>query len=224
MDFPELPAGEALDNLCEAVFDSAEGRERLRPLVDRFDAQVGAIRQFDDMWPLWQAIRTDWALCDATIPGGQPGETWAFRMAAGRVPGLIVTPEERAIADSIAGLFEVFRAGDVRRPKVIVRDALTGVVAELAEPLEGLGDGPGAVALWETRIVLGERGALLCRPPLIYPLALAGVLDPFTYGPAVALAKARSARLAWARSGERADISHLYRSVMAVGPHTEAGP
>lgn len=223
MDFPELPAGEALDNLCEAVFDGPDGRARLDPLVEQFDASVGVIRQFDDQWPLWQAIRTDWALCEATVPGGQPGETWAFRLAAGRVSGLIVTPEERAVADSIAGLFEVFRAGDGRRPRVIVRNALTGLVVELAEPLEGLAEGTGALALWETRVVLLDDGAHLCRPPLVYPLALASALDPFSFGPELALAKARAARLAWARSGERADISHLFRSLMAVA-HKAAAP
>ena len=62
-----------LDRLGEQVFAGRGGPERATPLLARWDAQVGRLGAGDLDYPLLQAARVDWALCDAEPPGARPG-------------------------------------------------------------------------------------------------------------------------------------------------------
>lgn len=163
----------ALDNLAATVFGGAAGRARIAPLLSRWNDAVGPLREEDPEHAIWQALRTDWALCDAALDG--PGDTWAGRVAAGELPDVADVADVPDAADatvlrgSISGLWLV-SAG--RRPWLC--DALSGIGVELLSPIRLL-DQPaprpgGAVALWDARIVLADGVATLCRPPLAYPV------------------------------------------------------
>lgn len=163
----------ALDALGEAVFGGLAGARRAAPLLARFEAEVGAYAGLDDGYEVLQAARVDWALCDAEVPGGGPGETWALRAARGRVPGVEPGPHAWALATSQVGLFEVWPG-----TPLLLRDRLRGLVVRVPEPAPWLGErGRAAAALWEARVVLRPDGACLCRPPIEYPLAIAPLLQ-----------------------------------------------
>ncbi|MCB9568441.1 MAG: hypothetical protein H6710_14720 [Myxococcales bacterium] len=201
---PETPPGgwgEALDRLGEAVFGGPGGHARAAGLLAEIDGIVGGLSLGDQPHELLQAHRVDWALCEMLAPGGGPGETWAWRAAQGIVPGIEATPVVAALATSVVGLFEVWRA----RGALILRERLSGIVTHLAA-----GEGPleieGELGLWETRLVLTEGGARLCRPPLAYPPAILPWLERATeqrWGGemSVDLLDLRAMRLAWARAG-----------------------
>lgn len=162
----------ALDELGERVFGGAAGARRAAPLLARFDAEVGVYAGLDDGYEVLQAARIDWALCDAEVPGGGPGETWALRAATGRVPGVTATPEAWALATSQVGLFEVWPG-----TPLLLRDRLRGLVVRVAEPAPWLGEGGRVAALWEVRVVLRPDGTAMCRPPIEYPQAIAPLLQ-----------------------------------------------
>lgn len=172
-DLDASSAGEALDALAGEVFGGAAGQARLAPLLERFEREVGKIDELDPDFAQLQLVRMDWALCDATIPGAPPGETWAFRAAQGHASAM-----RRAAARSIVGVFEVFPGGPSQA--AWVRDRLLGVVVRV---LDGLGPWPGAapdraVALWELRLLPDDAGGFrLARPPLDYSLDVLALLE-----------------------------------------------
>lgn len=192
---------EALDRLGEAVFGGAIGRRRAAPLLDAQDAIIGGLGLGDHPHELLQAHRVDWALCDMAAPGGGPGETWAVRAAQGRLSGVDATPIVRALATSVVGIFEVWRASGA----LILRERLSGVVAHLA-PEEEPWQLDGEVGLWEARIVLRPAGARLCRRPLAYPVEILpwlerAALRRWTGVMSVDLLDLRAMWLRWRRSG-----------------------
>lgn len=161
---------DALDDLSARVFEGDAGTGRLRPLLSRYDAAIGALHPDDPHHELLHVLRTDWALLDAEVDG--PGDTWAWRVARGRVPRVRSRPIDGTIARSICGVFEVWRA---REPWL--RDPTRGVCLPLADRvhLEATPEG-GPAALWEMRIVVAGGRAFMCRPPLPYPLQALEVL------------------------------------------------
>lgn len=201
--------GEALDRLGEAVFGDAIGRRRAAPLLEVQDGIIGGLGLGDQPHELLQAHRVDWALCDMQAPGGGPGETWASRAARGRVAGVPATPVVRALASSVVGIFEVWRAGGA----LILRERLSGVVAHLAaeeEPWQI----DGEVGLWETRIVLRPAGARLCRRPIAYPPEILpwlerAALRRWTGVMSVDLLDLRRMWLLWRRSGGGDPAEHF---------------
>lgn len=178
-----------LDALAAGVFGSPAGQRRLAPLLARWDDHVGPLREEDPEHPTWQAMRTDWALCDAAIDG--PGDTWAWRVVTGRLDLDPVQTLSEVLAEdapqpehdraavhaaaalghaarSIAGLWLVHPG---RRPWMC--DALSGIGLELGSPMRL--DAPphrsgDAIALWDARVVVAGGVAQLCRPPVAYPL------------------------------------------------------
>lgn len=173
-DATAVCGADELDALAEAVFGGDEGLARLHPLLRRWDDEVGPLREDDDQYPLWQAMRADWVLCDAAIVGGDgPGDTWARRAAIGAVPGVEPDPRWHAIATTFVGLFEVWPS----RP-AFLRDRVRGVSLPLGDDIEL--DPPtekGPVALWEARITVVEGAAHLCRRPMPYPLSILPMLE-----------------------------------------------
>ncbi|MEM9457995.1 MAG: hypothetical protein AAGF11_27700 [Myxococcota bacterium] len=207
--------GDALDELAAAVFDGERGRHRLAPLWARWDDEAAPLRDEDPDYARWQVIRTDWALCEALAHDARgPGDTWARRAVRGQLPGWTPRPEDRALASSVAGLYEVWPS---RTPWL--RDCVGGLCVALADPvwLEPTGDG-GPAALWEVRIVIEAGRAHLCRAPLAYPLEILPVvrrrqLRRFTPGgQCLSLPLLRRARLRWRRA-ERADAAVMFRLV-----------
>ncbi len=153
-----------LDRLGEAVFAAAPGRAA--PLVRRWDEQVGKLGAGDRDHELLQASRVDWALCDAEL--GSPGDTWAWRAAHGRVPGVEPDAAVQALARSQVGLFEVWPG----RPAVL-RGRIRGLCLRIEDPqLAALGERGKIAALWELRVVFTRDGARVCRPPIAYPLEI----------------------------------------------------
>jgi len=150
-----------LDALAGAVFGDARGEERIAPLLARWEGQVGPLREEDPEHATMQAVRVDWALCDAAVD--YPGDTWAWRAAQGAIPGVQRTAAIGAVARSISGLWRVTPG---RRPWL--SDCLSGVGVELASPIR-LPNAGGEPLLWDARIVVMDGAAELCRPPLTYP-------------------------------------------------------
>lgn len=163
---------EALDQLAEAVFRGDEGRGRAAPLLAQIDAHVGALGLGDQPHDLLQAMRIDAALCDLPIAGGGPGETWAWRAASGVIAGIEPSPVIRALAGSLAGIFEVSEVRGV----MVLRDRLSGALAHVAAE-ERRWAIDGEVGLWDARLVLRRSGARLCRRPLAYPVEILGWLE-----------------------------------------------
>ncbi|MFV8754070.1 hypothetical protein ACNOYE_26290 [Nannocystaceae bacterium ST9] len=222
-------AGDVLDALAAEVFSGVRGRARLAPLIERFDVEVGKLDQDDPDFEQLQLVRMDWALCDATIPGAKPGDTWAWRAIHGDVhadmhadvhadmhgerPGT-PAPSWSAAARSIAGLFEVFPG-----EPAWVRDRLSGVVLRL---FDSIGPWPHApvdesAALWELRLVPDDAGGFrIARPPIDYPDDLLRLLErelPKRFGvPAwPTLQDVRRARLRHRRVGGRTPLIRLLR-------------
>ncbi len=154
---------ELLDGAATLVFGDARGRARLEPLLERWNTAVGAVREDDGQRELLQAVRTDWALCDAV---GEDGRSWLARLVDGELD-LPVRPELAALRRSHVGLFEVF-PGKVSW----LRDLRAGLCVPVLDPLSTPAEPHGPAAVWEVRVVVEEGVAQLCRPPLPYPMAL----------------------------------------------------
>lgn len=153
---------DALDDAASRVFDSAAGRERLAPLLQRWEDEVGTIREDDHESELLHAVRTDWALLDASAP------SWLRRALAKELDRVKPRASWRVLLGSHVGLFEVWPG-----PRAWLRDVRCGLSLELDDPVrvEPLpAGGPGA--LWEVRIVVHEGRARMCRRPLAYPIEL----------------------------------------------------
>jgi hypothetical protein len=213
----ETPASAALDAVAAAAFDGVAGRARLAPLLARFDAEVGALVSDDPDFELLQLTRMDWALCDVPAePGAQPGDTWAWRVIHGRVPGARCEPSplRNAAARSVSGLFEVFPG-----EPTWVRDRISGVVLRL---FDGVGPFPHAeperaAALWELRLVPDPSGGcFVARPPIDYPLELLEALEQelgrrFASDRWPDMQGLRRARLRYLRAGKRTPIERMLR-------------
>lgn len=159
----------ALDRLAERVFGGSEGAARAGPLLARWDAAVGRATPGDADYTALQAARIDWALCDAEIAADRPGETWAWRAAHGRVPGVEVDASVQAVARSQVGMFELWPG----RPAQL-RGRIRGLCLRIDEPSLAAvrRERGGPLALWEVRVVFTREGAQMCRPPLAYPLEI----------------------------------------------------
>jgi hypothetical protein len=215
----ETPAGSALDALAAAVFDGEAGAARIAPLLARFDAEVSVLASDDPDFELIALSRMDWALCDVPADGGGggvPGDTWAWRVLHGRVPGVRCdpTPLRAAAARSFCGLFEVFPG-----EPTWVRDRVSGVVVRL---FDGVGPFPQAepeqpAALWELRLIPDPSGGcFVARPPIDYPIALLDALEAefprrFAAPPWPSLQELRRARLRYLRAGKRTPIDRMLR-------------
>jgi hypothetical protein len=199
--------GDALDEIASRVFGGAEGQARLQPLLSQWEDEVGRIHDDDEQHEVLQAVRTDWALCDAN-----PGDTWLRRVMRGAVPGVPPHDAWHPLLGGHVGLFEVWPG-----QQAWLRDVRSGLSVRLSDPVrvvplpEG---GPGA--LWEVRIVIVDGAARMCRPPLSYPL---GVLDQlhdenrarFDHGgEPVSLLRLRRYWLQWARA-PRAEAAAVFR-------------
>ena len=213
----ETPAGGALDALAAAVFEGEAGRVRLAPLLERFDAEVGALAPDDPDFDLLALTRMDWALCDVPAePGAGAGDTWAWRVLHGRVPGVgcEATPLRAAAARSFAGLFEVFPG-----EPTWLRDRVSGVVVRL---FDGVGpfadvDPERPAAVWELRLIPDPTGGcFIARPAVDYPLALLDALEAefprrFARERWPTLQDLRRARLRYLRAGKRTPIDRMLR-------------
>jgi hypothetical protein len=216
---PVTAAGEALDRLAAAVFSGVEGRARVAPLLDRFDAEVGTLAPDDPDFDLMQIARMDWALCDVpATPDAVRGDTWAWRAIHGRVPGLPAFDTTypgssvAAAARSVVGLFEVYPG-----EPTWVRDRLSGLVLRLADSVGPFPmiepDRPAA--LWELRLVPDGGGAFfVARAPIDYPLELLDSLEDafprlFSRSPWPTMQDLRRARLRYLCAGKRTPIARL---------------
>lgn len=170
------PPGEVLDEIAAAVFDGPQGRERLAPLLVRWDDEVGRILDDDAHRETLLAIRIDWALCEAAIEGGGgPGDTWLRRAVAGDVDGVIAPERWAGALGTHTGVFEVW---PTKRP--FLRDRVRGVSLTLSDPIhvEPPPVAGGPAALWEVRLFIDDDdGARMCREPLPYPIQLVGWLE-----------------------------------------------
>ncbi len=158
--------GSMLDEVASFVFEGAAGAARLAPLLERWNDEVGTIREDDEQRELLQAIRTDWALCDAATGDGRP---WLHRALEGEL-GPIADPW-RVLRRHHVGLFEVF-PGKVSW----LRDLRGGLCVPVLEPVPLHSEPSGPAALWEVRVVLVEGTAVLARAPLAYPMEILGVV------------------------------------------------
>jgi hypothetical protein len=213
----ETPISEALDAVAAAAFDGAAGRARLAPLLARFDAELGMLAADDPDFELLQVTRMDWALCDVPAePDARPGDTWAWRVIHGRVPGARCesTPLRNAAARSVTGLFEVFPG-----EPTWVRDRISGLVLRL---FDGVGpfldaDPERPAALWELRLVPDPSGGcFVARPPIDYPLELLDALEReharrFASPRWPTMQELRRARLRYLRAGKRTPIERMLR-------------
>lgn len=154
--------GDLLDAVAGFVFDGDAGRLRLAPLLERWDDEVGTIREDDHQRELLQAIRTDWALCDVPVRDGLP---WLHHVLGGELGP--VPDAWRVLARNHVGLFEVF-PGKVSW----FRDLRGGLCVPVLDPLPLVPEESGPAAVWEARVVLVEGTAVLARAPLGYPFEM----------------------------------------------------
>jgi hypothetical protein len=213
----ETPASEALDAVAAAAFDGVAGQARLAPLLARFDAEVGALAPDDPDFELLQLTRMDWALCDVPAePHARLGDTWAWRVIHGRVPGARceATPLRSAAARSVTGLFEVFPG-----EPTWVRDRISGLVLRLFDGVGPFphGDPERPAALWELRLVPDPSGGcFVARPPIDYPIELLEALEGelarrFASPRWPTMQDLRRARLRFLRAGKRTPIERMLR-------------
>ncbi|MCY1069695.1 hypothetical protein OV090_33445 [Nannocystis sp. RBIL2] len=198
-DMGRVRLSAALDELGERVFGGRDGARRAAPLLERWDREVGVHTSVDSGHEALAAARVDWALCDAEPPGAAPGDTWAWRAATGRVPGIEPTPLYRLLATTQAGIFEVWPGAPL-----LLRDRLRGLSVRVDEPVPWLGESRRAAALWELRLAFGTGVAWICRTPIEYPLAIAPLLQRAHEGhwrapQRIDLMPWRRQRLRWAR-------------------------
>ncbi|MEM6290281.1 MAG: hypothetical protein AAGA54_03420 [Myxococcota bacterium] len=151
-----------LDEAAARVFDGEAGRARLAPLLERWDDEVGAIREDDALRELLQAVRTDWALCDVPRRDGRPWLHHLLEGAFGTIPD-----RWRPLARNHVGLFEVF-------PGAVswLRDLRAGLSVPVLDALPQPPEPDGPAAIWEARVILSEGTAVLARPPLAYPMQM----------------------------------------------------
>lgn len=154
--------GELLDDAAAFVFDGDEGARRLAPLLERWNDEIGTIREDDSQRELLQAMRTDWALCDAPAVGERPWLAVVLEGALGPVPDAW-----RVLARNHVGLFEVF-PGRVSW----LRDLRAGLCVPVLDALPLVPEPDGPAAVWEARVVLDGGTATLARAPLAYPFEL----------------------------------------------------
>jgi hypothetical protein len=209
-DIDRAALSAALDELGEQVFGGREGRRRAAPLLERWDREVGVHTTLDDGHEALSAARIDWALCDAEPPGAAPGDTWAWRAATGRVPGITPTPLIRLLASTQVGIFEVWPGSPL-----LLRDRLRGLCVRVDEPAPWLGESRRAAALWELRLAFGPGGPRLCRTAIEYPLQIAPLLqrahEAHWREPAkIDLTRWRRQRLRWSRDRRGEDPRHFF--------------
>ena len=197
---------ELLDEAAAFVFDGPQGAERLAPLLERWNEQVGLVREDDAERELLQAMRTDWALCDVPVAGGRPWLALVLDGALGPVPD-----RWRSLARNHVGLFEVF-PGKVSW----FRDLRAGLCVPVLDalPLQPEDDGPAAV--WEARVVLEDGTATLARAPLAYPMEMHPrfvTLSEARFGAATPKLRWPALRRGWLQfsRARRADPSILFR-------------
>ena len=166
---------ELLDEVAAFVFDGEAGAARLAPLLDRWNEEVGQIREDDAQRELLQAMRTDWALCDVPTHGGRPWLAAALEGALGPVPD-----RWRVLARNHVGLFEIF-PGKVSW----FRDLRAGLCVPVLDPLPLQPEEAGPAALWEARVVLDDGTAVLARAPLACQLRGVDLLNHHILGLAV---------------------------------------
>jgi hypothetical protein len=153
---------EALDEVASAVFGDDVGRVRLEPMLQRWEQEVGTIREDDVESELLHAVRTDWALVEAQTP------SWLRRASRGEIEGVRWRDEWTALLGSHVGLFEVWPGS-----RAWLRDVRCGLSLVLDDPVrvEPLPQG-GPGALWDVRVVVQDGRARMCRRPLAYPVEL----------------------------------------------------
>ncbi|MGH1343226.1 MAG: hypothetical protein ACRBN8_16830 [Nannocystales bacterium] len=197
---------ELLDEAAARVFGGPAGPERLAPLLARWGEEVGTIREDDQDRELLQAMRTDWALCDAPAVGERP---WLAILLEG---GLGPVPDRwRVLSRSHIGLFEVF-PGKVSW----LRDLRGGLCVPVLDPLPLVPEASGPAAVWEARVVLAGGTATLARGPLGYPFELLPTfvkLSQARFGapePKLRWAALRRGWLQFSRA-RRADARNLFR-------------
>jgi hypothetical protein len=206
-----------LDALAEAVFGTPAGRARVDPLLRRWEVEVGPIHEDDPHHGLWQAIRLDWALCDAEIDGGRGrGDTWAARAAAGLVDGIEPDPRWRAVSGTVVGLFEVWPSDPP-----FLRDRLRGACMPLHDAVRLVPVDDGPAALWEVRVCIGDGHAHLCRSPLPYPLELLPLLEQANadrFAPGGAPLRWSKLRRGWfaVHRARRADPAAIFERILAT--------
>ncbi len=206
---------EDLDQLAAAVFGGEDGKERLAPLLSRFDLAVMPLYEDDRDFERLQTFRIDWALCEATSHGdsleldhtrlgvGSPC-SWAWRVAFGHELGTAAGLRGQAdrVARSFVGLFEVWPGRTTW-----LRDRIGGLCLKLLDdpgPLSAVRTGPAA--LWALRVAFdGDRGVRLCRGAIDFPLELVGLLEDqhslrFSRPAWPSLLELVRARVVWARS------------------------
>ena len=214
LDEEGSPAGAALDALAALVFSGSVGRGRLLPLLAIFDREVGTIEEDDADFDQLHLARMDWALCEANIPGGSPGDTWAWRAIHGEIEGKQLPPSWDAAARSLCGIFEVFPG-----EPAWVRDRLSGLMLRLSDSIGPWPKLPPdeSAALWELRLVPdGAGGFRMARAPIDYPLELLRVLEHelprrFASPRWPVVQELRKARLRYFRAGGRTPIARLLR-------------
>lgn len=156
------PLSGMLDEAAAWAFGDGPGLERLQSSLDRWDEEVGHVREDDALRELLQAVRSDWALCDVLSEDGRP---WISRLVAGDLGA--VPDAWSALLRNHVGLFEVY-PGKVSW----LRDLRGGLCVPVLDPLPLPAEPDGPAALWEVRVVLRDGAAQLARPPLSYPMEL----------------------------------------------------
>ncbi len=163
--------GEGVDLRAADEHGVGPQRQRLEHIGAPADAAVHQHRHRagDGVHGQAKGARHDWALRDVEAPGAGPGESWAWRAAHGRVPGVEPDAAVQALARSQVGLFEVWPG----KPAVL-RGRIRGLCLRVDDPALAapLGERGRIAALWELRIVFTRDGARLCRPPIAYPLEI----------------------------------------------------
>ncbi len=207
-DKPATPRwlAEQLDEAATRVFGGVSGARRLAPLLARWDEEIGTVREDDQDRELLQAMRTDWALCDAAAVGERPWLALLLEGAMGPVPDAW-----RVLARNHIGLFEVF-PGKVSW----LRDLRGGLCVPVLDPLPLLAETSGPAAVWEARVVLLDGTATLARGPLGYPLELLPTFVPLSearFGGSQPKLRWPALRRGWLQfsRARRADPRNLFR-------------
>lgn len=158
-----------LDEAATAVFGGPRGARRIAPLLERWNADGLKFHEGDPTPALLHTLRTDWALCDASIENDD-GETYLERLLRGRIDGVEPMPRWARLRAQHLGLFEVWPG-----TSAWLRDLRCGLCIALEDPpFCDAPDDEGPTALWEVRVLLRDGRAQLCSAPLPYPL---GILD-----------------------------------------------
>lgn len=206
IDLSTETLGELLDEAAAHVFGGDAGAQRLAPLLEQWEDEVGWIREDDQQRELLQAMRTDWALCDAPVADGRPWLAAALDGALGPVPD-----RWRILARNHVGLFEVF-PGKVSW----LRDLRGGLCVPVLDPVPLQPEDDGPAAVWEARVVVDAGTATLARAPLGYPMQMLGrfvTLSESRFGAATPALQWPALRRGWLQfsRARRADPRILFR-------------